>query len=257
MEPDAQKQPAYEDEINLFDYWTVIVKKKKFIIGIVLISMISTAVINLIMPKIYRGEAIITVDKDLVTPDKIINLAENNKEMVFWRNRNLVESLVMKDVKSSGDKLMIIVEVKGANHIKDAISEFADSVRNLFSFKGKIEQKLQNMKVQIKQLSFLMKDNDEFISDYKKLMKEKKISSLPFNVVDLRQKTIDMEMQQLSLEHDLRNYKDIEVGPVNISDKPVRPKVIRNVVVAGILGLLLGTLLVLIVSHMKRVRKDG
>jgi len=45
-----------EDEINLLDYWRVIVKHKKFIRNLFFASVIITAIISLLMTKIYRAE---------------------------------------------------------------------------------------------------------------------------------------------------------------------------------------------------------
>jgi len=57
MNTQNKEHPAYEDEINLYDYWKVVVKRKKLIIGLFLISVVVAAIISLLMPKIYRGEA--------------------------------------------------------------------------------------------------------------------------------------------------------------------------------------------------------
>jgi len=60
-EPEMQKQRCVEeDEINLLDYWQVIRKRKKLIIGIILIAVFSTAIISLFMTNIYQAKAVIT-----------------------------------------------------------------------------------------------------------------------------------------------------------------------------------------------------
>lgn len=46
-----------DDEINLLDYLIVVLKRKKMILGVTLAFAVITAVISLIMPKIYRAEA--------------------------------------------------------------------------------------------------------------------------------------------------------------------------------------------------------
>ncbi|RMF93042.1 MAG: hypothetical protein D6734_10955 [Candidatus Schekmanbacteria bacterium] len=48
-----------EDEINLLDYWRVIVKHKKFIRNLFFASVILTAIVSLIMTKIYRAQTTI------------------------------------------------------------------------------------------------------------------------------------------------------------------------------------------------------
>ena len=51
-----ERQIQQEDEINLFDYLIVLLKRKRLIMGITFGAAIITAIISLIMPPIYRGE---------------------------------------------------------------------------------------------------------------------------------------------------------------------------------------------------------
>jgi uncharacterized protein involved in exopolysaccharide biosynthesis len=55
-----QQRCVEEDEINLLDYWQVIRKRKRLIIGIILITVFSTAIISLFMTSIYQAKAVIT-----------------------------------------------------------------------------------------------------------------------------------------------------------------------------------------------------
>ncbi len=58
METQNKGTSTYDDEINLYDYWKVIVKRKRLIIGLFLVAVLASAVISLSMPKIYRGEVV-------------------------------------------------------------------------------------------------------------------------------------------------------------------------------------------------------
>jgi len=40
-----------EDEINLYDYWKVIVKRRFLIIGLFLVAVVASAIISFLMPK--------------------------------------------------------------------------------------------------------------------------------------------------------------------------------------------------------------
>jgi len=72
MNPQEQVPLNYEDEINLYDLWKVIVKRKAIIIGLFFISILSAAVITFNMPKIYRGEAILSVR--VFPPKEIVSI---------------------------------------------------------------------------------------------------------------------------------------------------------------------------------------
>lgn len=51
-----EEREEFQDEINLLDYFNVLLKWKRLILGITIGSVIITAVISLIMPPIYKAE---------------------------------------------------------------------------------------------------------------------------------------------------------------------------------------------------------
>jgi uncharacterized protein involved in exopolysaccharide biosynthesis len=57
---------TYEDGINLMDYIQVIIKRKKLILSIFFIAVISTAIVSLLLPRVYKAEASI-----MIMPSKI------------------------------------------------------------------------------------------------------------------------------------------------------------------------------------------
>ena len=56
----------YEDEIDLKEYVQVLIKRRRFIVGIFLAAVISAAIASLLLPKVYEASASI-----MVTPSKI------------------------------------------------------------------------------------------------------------------------------------------------------------------------------------------
>ncbi len=50
---------SQNDEISIVDYWRVIMRRKKLIIGLFTVSVVLTLVISLLMPKYYKSEAVI------------------------------------------------------------------------------------------------------------------------------------------------------------------------------------------------------
>jgi len=88
MNTENKEHSAYQDEINLYDYWKVVVKRKKLIIGLFLISLLVAAIINLLAPKVYRGEAIFEIaakeiitgkekEKEIITAKEIVSIMGN------------------------------------------------------------------------------------------------------------------------------------------------------------------------------------
>ncbi len=52
-----QQNQYYEDEVNLLDYWRVLVKHKKLIGAIVGAAIIISVIVSLLLPKIYSSTA--------------------------------------------------------------------------------------------------------------------------------------------------------------------------------------------------------
>jgi hypothetical protein len=46
-----------EGEINLYDYWKVLVKRKTILIGIFLVPIVIATMISMSLPRFYRGES--------------------------------------------------------------------------------------------------------------------------------------------------------------------------------------------------------
>ncbi len=45
-----------EDEVDLYDYWKVIVKRKKILLGIFFVPVIMAIIIASLLPRYYNGE---------------------------------------------------------------------------------------------------------------------------------------------------------------------------------------------------------
>ena len=54
---DELRREYYEDEINLLDYWRVLVKYKRFIASIVVFAAVASVIVSLLLPKIYASTA--------------------------------------------------------------------------------------------------------------------------------------------------------------------------------------------------------
>ncbi|MFQ5580871.1 MAG: hypothetical protein ACE5FZ_09680, partial [Nitrospiria bacterium] len=54
---DVSRQTSYvdEDEINLLDYWRVLMKRKGLLIFIIGTAAIASVIISLLLPKIYAS----------------------------------------------------------------------------------------------------------------------------------------------------------------------------------------------------------
>ncbi|MCL4492439.1 MAG: hypothetical protein M1510_11195 [Nitrospirae bacterium] len=255
MDIQNKEHQTYGDEITFYDYWKVVVKRKKLIIGIFLISIISTAVINLVMPKIYRGEAVLGVNTSIVTPKEIIDIIGNRKEIVFTKNLNSIEDLKIAELKGSTDKLKVIIDSKNADTIENSFAELAEYLKNYPVIKKHLEMEKEKIKKQIENLSILIGQYDEFAKYYDNLIKEKILTVIASNPVELKQKVYDLKNQKLLLEKTLNNFSVIEMNQVYISKNPVKPQVKKNTLLSGVLSFFTGIFLSFFIESIDKLRK--
>jgi len=70
-----QQNREYNDEINLYDLWKVIAKRKKLIIGLFIVIVGLTAIGSFLMPDIYRGKAVLfVIPSEEITAKEITDL---------------------------------------------------------------------------------------------------------------------------------------------------------------------------------------
>ena len=63
------QRTTHEDEIDLYDYLKVIVKRKWLIITLFLVSVVSAGVVSSLMTEIYRGEGVLKIQ--LTSPEEV------------------------------------------------------------------------------------------------------------------------------------------------------------------------------------------
>ncbi len=64
-----------DDEINLYDYWKVLVKRKKILIGIFLVPLVIVTIVSLSLPRYYKGES--EIINPVIPAPNIVNLVGN------------------------------------------------------------------------------------------------------------------------------------------------------------------------------------
>ena len=274
-----------EDEINLYDYWKVIVKRKRLIIGLFLISVITTTLLGLLMPKIYKGEAVFIItakelitskefitarepatskefitakevitSKGLITAKEIVDIIEDRKELVFAKNPGLVERLKIAAYKSSTDKLKVTIEAKRMEDVQRAISVLAEYIGNHPIFRRKIEQEREKLLKQAEEISKNIKASEDMLISFKELLKTGKLVAVGFNPIDLNKNISNLKIEKIIVRQAIENLKGVEVLEQNVSSKPIKPRIMLNIALAGIVAIFIGILLVSFMEYIERIR---
>lgn len=239
-----------DDEINLYDYWKVIVKRKRLIIGLFLVAVLSSAIISLLMPKIYRGEVVLT--QLVLSPKELIAITGNKK--ILPTTHHSITAIKLNALKDSTDKLQVIIEAKSADDIPAAVVEIIKYLNNIPLVNRSIEEGRQRLLKQSEELSKVIKQSNKLAVTYEKLLKEGKYVPMGFNIVgfnpqgfslvDIRKKISDWEVEKFNIDQVLQKPKGVEmIGKPYILKNPVKPNIKKNIILAGIVSLFSGVFL--------------
>jgi len=110
---DSENASVYEDEINLMDYFQIIVKRRKLIIGTFLIAVIVTAILSLLLPKVYQASASVMIMpskiQSALSPSKIFLNSKKTKTGAYVAQRPAISILTHKILLKSNAVLERVI----------------------------------------------------------------------------------------------------------------------------------------------------
>lgn len=254
------------DEPGLYDYWRVIVKRKKFIISLFIVSVVITAVVSILVPKIYRAEFILKIaesyeatsggveKKVRITPDWLISvigkLDDEKIGTIFLEKSHSIRALKVEKARNYTDKINVIIESGETEKIELAINRFVDYLNNLSVIKESVEQGRKTVAMRLKDISGLIKGYDSFSKVYDKKLERGELSVISFVPAEIKQKAIDLESEKRFLEEAMENIAGVSLARnPYISKKPVSPNIKKNIILAGIISIFSGVFLAFLLEY--------
>jgi len=220
-------EAGQDDEINLYDYWKVLVKRKKILTGIFLVPLLIVTIISLIQPRYYRGES--EIINPVIPAPNIVNLVGNiddtQKVKIFTNNSGAIKSVSVSLPKKSTDKVNIIIDAKTADIVPRAFKDIFGYISNLPEIKGEIartqaetdlktERIMEETDFKIKKLIEARKANLIFLNDMSDMIKKRQISFININPADLIKKDADLSLEVTNLQQaktDMMKKKELNV----------------------------------------------
>lgn len=264
-----KQNEEYDDEINLYDLWKVIAKRKMLIFGLFIVIVGLTAIYSFMMPNIYRGEALLTVnlfnldnlktgviDAKEIT-DSIGSVDQGKRLKMVPKSYSNVKNIKLDAIKNSKDKIRVTIDAKKIDDIPRALSEVLGYLNNMDIIKTTVSREKAKLIMQSAELSDLIKSSPDLLATYRKLFEAGKLSTMGFNPVDVGKRIIDIKAELLDIDQKISRLNDggIEIAAQPyISDKPVSPKILRNVILAGMISLFVGIFLVLFIEYIGNVK---
>jgi len=277
MEHQIKESP---DEITIFDLWKVIANRRRLIIGIFLTIVISTAIINFLMPKIYRGTAVMSIwqneaasismtttkipPKEGISANEmaeIIGNVDNEKRLkILPKTHDSVTDIKFNPFKDSKNKLTVIIDAKNSDDIAVALAELLDYINNLDSVKLTVKEEREKLVRQLSDLSEIIRSSSELAGTYHRLLKDGKLLTVGFNPIDLDKKIADMKIEKLIVEQTLQRIQNgglATASQLYVSKKPVKPRKLLNMVSAGVASLFIGVFLALFLEFVERIKGNS
>jgi len=225
-----------EEDINVYECWKVLVKRKKILIGIFLIPVIMATIISVSLPRFFRGESEIVIAalpaphvSSVITAPNIVKLTANTgnklKEKIFFNNPDAIKSVSVSIPKIAKDRVEIIINAKTAEIMPQAFQNVLYYIGNIPAIKEEIariqadnvlrtEMLKEEADFKIKKLIEAKKANLLYFNYITEIMKNKQLSYAAINPSDLIVKDTHLSLEIASLQQAKRSMVTKELLPI-------------------------------------------
>lgn len=252
-----------EEEINLYDYWKVFVKRKKVFIGIFLVPVVIVTIIGLSLPRYYRGESEISIPAlpasnipSVRTAPNIVrligNIDDSQKAKIFTNNPDAIERVIISLPKTSTDKVNLTVEAKTADAIPQAFQEILDYVSNLPEIKEENARIKAEDDLKLEHLIEAKKANLFFLNQITDMIKKRQISDVNFNPSDLIEKDAALSLQIKNLQ--MGKVAVGKLAPPSITRQPSNSRIKQIIMITGLLSLFTGIFVIILLEYIDRMK---
>ena len=271
---------THKDEIDLREYVNVIIKRRKIILTIFFVSVITTAIVSFLVPKVYEVTTVIqlgNIDKLLISKDEAIaTILNQNFLSSIIKQLNLSDMFVERlkkyirteDIKDT-NLLKITIEYPGlatAFKINDAlinplIAQWQDIYQQrLAVIKARLEElitQIGNVEKEVDMTRSLIVNlpNTPGISPAEESLRMIiLVNSLPTYETYLTSLKDRRNNLQLLLLSDAKEFKIVE-KPFT-PKHPIKPNKKLNVALSGIVSLMFGIFLVFFTEYWEKSKNQ-
>jgi capsular polysaccharide biosynthesis protein len=256
------------DEITLSDIWQVLAKRKKVIIALFLISLLSAAIYCFTAAPIYRLDthAKIYMPRDIISIKElpmakdiasiIGKIDREKKAIIFSKTADEITEARIEEVRGATDKFKITIESRDRESLPASLQELIEYADNIREIRNDYEKIISEMDEKIRNVTEAVKKSDFQIREIEKRLNSSKLLPVGFNPIEINNKAVEQKMEKHRLEQERQNYKVIQLlqDPF-ISKNPVKPQKAIIMAIAGILSLMLGIFIVFIVEYLEGTKK--
>ena len=274
MNQNSNEHSVTEDEINLYDLWKVIAKRKGLILGIFFISVVIAGIISLLMPKIYQGEVLLAISKEDITASKDAGIAKLQElipanvlinmispvdkgkiQIISPSNAQTIVKVKLTELKGSTDKFNVLVESTNPDTIKEFAKDFIVFLNNHTIIRRAIEECRANCMQRLTEITKVIEQSEIIKKNYDKMMRDGKLTVLGFSPISLEQQLASLRNEKFFLEKRLKSASGIDYADgVSVSNQPIKPRIKMNVVLAGMASLFAGVFLAFFLEFIIKMK---
>jgi len=267
MNPEEYKPREYRteyEEIDVTNYIKVIRKRKRLILGLFLVVVIAAGVYSFSAPKVYKIETTLEVGKIggqiIEEPGQIVEKIKNDVYGISVREKLKTTASEYPEIKVENpeDTGLVIIEIKSsqpelAKNILEEINslileEHQEKIENK---KELIEKDIERLKTKTNSLEEEKKNLEAKVEALEQTLLYYQTPGSQFALFDtkekLENKKQEIEDLYLRINSSQRSLEDIRFTGVvknpTISESPVAPNPLLNIVIASALGIFIGVFL--------------
>jgi hypothetical protein len=252
--PECENIP--EDEINLYDYWKVLVKRKTVFIGIFLIPLVIVAAVSLILPRYYRGEC--EIINPVIPSQQIVGLIGTidaaKIAQVFTTTPDAIRSVSLSIPKAS-TKITIAIESNAVDVFPQAFQDLDRFIHGLREIREELSRINNQADMQMEALVEARKANLLFLNHINSMIKKGILSSISINPADLIKKDADLSVEIMNLQRTkAKNEEKGSLGPISITTLPSNSTIKQILIFTGIVSFFAAIFIVFFLEYINRMK---
>jgi len=264
------QQPCYyeDDEIDLYELWLILKKRKKVIFISTLVFLIVGTLYCFLTPPTYRATHVFR--KTVISTGVFKSLANQLEEKLKNKDYKSLAELIdcsLNEAKTISSisietsrrrsKNLFTLEVEGQNPslLKNIDKDIESFFKSSPAVKEKLNIERELLSQQLNDYSSRLASLQKEANTIKKKILAGNIKTLGFNPLDIDKSILEIKSKISELNYKLQNLKPFETVTFYVSDKPVKPKKKLVIAVSIITGLFIGIFLAFFFEWLENVRK--
>jgi len=234
-----EREPHYEDEIDLYQLIQVLLKRKKLIVSVFLVAVIVAIAASYVMKPVYRVSAVVAPgqiyeqepvqdtliwrEKDIDTPENIERLISQNPfhyeilTQLSWDYQDPKNKFDIKtDIQQRTNYISVNIDSSEPERAKEYLAIMLDKAQNFYLHKAAVNttllsNDLENITVNrqkiIQDKQAVLQEKELLSNEKKRILNEKQRIKNQIEFVKNKQKVLDSQSARLE-----KQIKEIQIN---------------------------------------------